>query len=262
MLAVHRLLELIPLYAGHFLMKSDAHGIQSPFVFEFYTEVVQWRNRVADPLKDLLDKLRQNTQLIDAGGYGASDTVNQKPGSIADIAKKSISPFKISYLLTRIARYFRIDTIAELGTSLGVNALRLSELLPDSRIVSFEGNPSLISFANGLMEQYDARNVTLIEGNIDLTLPEYLRCGNSPQLIYIDANHTAEALLRYTRFFLDHGGREMIFVIDDIRWSKDMYKGWNTLIQMKPFGVSLDLGRIGIVFARPYINKEHHILSF
>lgn len=261
-MTIHRLLDLIPLHTSHFLLKTDAHGIQSPFVFELYTEIVQWKNKVADPLSDLVLELRKNKQIIEARGFGAANNENSTPTTIADIAKKAISPFKISYLLARFARYFQTETIVELGTSLGVNALRLSEMLPDSKIVSFEGNPTLVSFASGLMERYDARNVTLIEGNIDVTLPEYLRCGNYPQLIYIDANHTSEALLRYIRFFLEYGEREMIFVIDDIRWSKDMHKGWNTLIQMEQFGISLDLGRIGIVFARPYINKEHHILNF
>ncbi|MCC5931596.1 MAG: class I SAM-dependent methyltransferase [Cyclobacteriaceae bacterium] len=261
-MAFNRILELIPLYTGHFLLKSDAHGIQSPFVFEFYTEVVQWRNKVSDPLKDLVNELRQNREKINAGGFGASSHNLIKPTTIADIAGRAISPFKISYLLARIARYFKIETIAELGTSLGINALRLSELLPNARIVSFEGNTELISFASKLLDRYEARNVTIIEGNIDATLPEYLRCGNSPELIYIDANHTSEALLRYTRSFLEYSDREMILVIDDIRWSKDMYQGWRNMVQMKEVGISLDLGRIGIVFVRPYINKEHHILNF
>jgi hypothetical protein len=58
----------------------------------------------------------------------------------------------------------------------------------------------------------------------------------------------------------NHSHNDTIFILDDIRWSDDMFDAWNILRSSEKFNVSIDLFRMGILIPRKQQVKEHFIL--
>lgn len=55
--------------------------------------------------------------------------------------------------------------------------------------------------------------------------------------------------------------KNTIFVLDDIRWSDNMFEAWNELRNMATYHLSMDLFRMGILVPRPGQVKEHFTIK-
>ena len=72
-------------------------------------------------------------------------------------------------------------------------------------------------------------NIKVVPGNIDQRLPEFLEGIDSIDFVIIDANHTERALLMYVDLLKTKLSPHGVMVIDDIRWSAEMYRAWKRL---------------------------------
>jgi hypothetical protein len=81
-------------------------------------------------------------------------------------------------------------------------------------------------------------------------------------LIFIDGHHDGTALLKYMEALDKNSNDQTIFIVDDIRWSKDMFSAWNQLVQNEKYQVSIDFFKMGILMKRPTQIKEHFTLKF
>ncbi len=75
--------------------------------------------------------------------------------------------------------------------------------------------------------------------------------------IFFDGNHSYEATLLYFESLLDTATNESVWIFDDIHWSKDMEKAWETIINHPKVTVTIDTFYWGLVFFRTEQNKEH-----
>jgi predicted O-methyltransferase YrrM len=80
-------------------------------------------------------------------------------------------------------------------------------------------------------------------------------------LIFIDGHHNGSALLQYLEALDKNSNDQTIFIVDDIRWSKDMFVAWNQLIQNEKYHLSIDFFKMGILMKRSTQIKEHFILK-
>lgn len=191
---------------------------------------------------------------------GAGSSVGGQKKSLADITQISVSPAKLSLLYLNILNYIDAKYVVELGTSIGLNTLYLSQKT-DCSIFTFEGNKSLINIALTHFESLDRKHVRLIEGNIDHTLSEFLQNTTKINFALIDANHRYEPTLRYFNMLARRMNEKSILVIDDIHWSAEMEKAWNELHRHSLVYGSIDLYRCGILFFDPALNRQHFTLS-
>ena len=53
-----------------------------------------------------------------------------------------------------------------------------------------------------------------------------------------------------------------MIIIDDIRWSKDMYLAWKQIIDDKRFNLTMDLFQLGIIAKMQGKEKEHFIVKY
>ena len=58
----------------------------------------------------------------------------------------------------------------------------------------------------------------------------------------------------------DAPGGLRVMVIDDIRWSRNMYRGWKALQAQKSVGMSMEFMNQGLLFFSHSIQKQHYIL--
>ena len=249
-------------YIKYWLLRSEEHSIHSPFVFKFYTEVVKASHNLDTEIEALRQELKTNSNKLNLKDYGAGSIHNVgNVRSVRSIARQASTPPRFSSFLSKLIDYFNYQNIIELGTSLGLNTLYLSKH-KNVQVRTFEGDPSLCSIARENLLKFDIKNAEVIEGNINDTLPDYLRGESQIDLVYIDANHRYAPTLSYFDLCLPKMSEYGVIVLDDIHWSKEMWRAW-TEIKMHPSSIlTIDLFEAGLVFLNPDLQKGDYILKF
>lgn len=247
-------------FITYWLDAVDEHSLHSPFFFDFYTGVVKGRSDNYAAIESLRSKLLNDKREVVVKDLGTKGHLPNKR-TIGSIARTSLSSPRFSSLFHRTIQKFDHKTVIELGTSLGINTLYLAKET-NVRVFTFEGAPALASIASVTFDFAHAKNITLIEGNIDHTLPDYLQKHRKIDFAFIDANHAYEPTLRYFKSILTKIHDKSVIVIDDIHSSPSMEKAWTEIMQNDLVYGCVDLFRCGILFFDPSLNKQRVILQF
>lgn len=250
-------------------LKADngkGHGVHSPFVFDFITQVLrpQGHYYCYDDIEALRAELCSNSRVLtveDLGAGSRSGHSRQRP--VKTIARAALKPPRFSQLLFRMANYYGAQQILELGTSLGITTSYLANACHGGRVVTMEGVPAIAAVARENFERQGLKNISVVEGNFDDTLPALL--GPKPifDLAYIDGNHRYEPTVRYFDWLLPALHSQSILVFDDIHWSREMESAWEKIGAHPSVTLTIDLFFIGIVFLLPEIKvKQHFSIRF
>jgi len=253
---VHAVLRFL----WHWLIAVNEHSLHSPFLFNLYTKTIKRKIELEDfnAIEQLRKELSQSKEKISITQLGANSKVsNQQVRAISEIARKGISSKNTSELLYKIIQDFDYNKIVELGTSLGINTLYLATR-PAASVYTFEGCPETIKKAKKNFAAIGYANINLIEGNIDVTLPEFChQFTGKIDLAFIDANHKYETTLAYFNQLLALTHPKSTIVIDDIYWSGAMATAWKQIKNHPQVTTTIDLYNVGIVIFRPELQKEH-----
>jgi len=254
---------LIKEWIVYFHKRNDEHALHSPFFYELYTKLIKHPpTHFDDRIEGLRTKFMQSEDIVEFNDYGAGSTVTKSRfRKISEIAKSSSSGKKFSSLLYSIIELYGFEHILELGTSLGLNAAYMGKSSHVKQCITFEGDSTVAQIAKDHLAHQS--NTEVIVGNIDKTLPDFLKqCNNQLDLMYIDANHTFEATQKYVKWLLPHCHKRSMIIIDDIHWSKGMKQAWNSLKYLPLVTASMDIFDAGFLFLNPDLKDQHHILNF
>jgi len=249
----------------YWLDAVDRHSLHSPFFFDLYTHAL--RPKVTDPaayhaIEQLREKLLRDERTIPRSTFGSGSTVVKAAApTIAHIAHTSLTPPRYLEAYARLVRHLRCASIVELGTSLGISTLYLAHT-PGTTVTTFEGSPQIADTARITFDFAGAKNIKLIEGNIDTTLPAWLQSTRTIDLVFIDANHRYEPTLRYFNWLLPKLHGQSVVILDDIHYSPEMEQAWQDIRNHKLIYATADLHRCGIAFMDPSLNRQHFILQF
>ena len=174
---------------------GKGHGIHSPFVFDFITNVLNDRTEYLDydKIESVRRKsLRDQTILkIEDHGAGSSSSTS-KERSVSSIARHAVKSKKYAQLLYRIVKYYQPTSIIELGTSLGITTSYLSSASPEGNVFTLEGSMEIANIARQNFKTLELQKIKVAEGNFDYTLPSILYHLTSVDLAFIDGNHRHE----------------------------------------------------------------------
>ncbi len=242
------------------------HGMHSPFVFDFITRVLNDRSHYPayNEIEALRHRLKQDRQVILVEDFGAGSVYrSEQQRSIGSIARNAAKPAKYGQLLHRMVKYYQPSTILELGTSLGITSAYLAMAAPGSRVVTMEGAGEIAASARRNFTSLGLKNVELVVGNFEATLPALLETTGVIDLAFIDGNHRKEPTLRYFEQLLEHQGNDSIFIFDDIHWSAEMEEAWKVIREHPSVQCSIDLFFIGIVvFRKEFREKQQFEIRF
>lgn len=254
-------------YLNYLIKARTAHGVHSPFVYKFITELLETKNDAYYKFNEL-DKLRKellrNQTEIKITDFGVGSKVFKgNKRKISDIAKHGISQKKFSELYFKMINFCNAEYIVELGTSIGLNTLYLAKANSKAKIFTLEGCPALCEFASSLFKKHLAANITLFKGNFDNEFPKLLNTIPKLDLLYVDGNHQYEATKKYFEMALSKKLEQSVFIFDDINWNEDMKKAWDEIKNHPQVTLSLDLFYVGVIFFRKeQKEKEHFILKY
>ena len=240
--------------------------MHSPFVFDFITKVLNDKTEYEDynTVEKLRKKLLQDQTILAVEDHGAgSSSSPSKERSISSIAQHAVKSKKYSQLLYRIVKYYQPYSIIELGTSLGITTSYLSLARRGGDVFTLEGAPEIAGVARKNFEAVDVKNVKLIEGNFDYTLPSVLYHLTSVDLAFVDGNHRREPTENYFHWLLEKSTSNSVFIFDDIHWSRGMEQAWDHIRVHPAVRCSIDLFFIGIIFFRQeFKEKQHFTIRF
>jgi len=244
-----------------YLLKAKyrkGYGVHSPFSFYLINSVFEEKFPYYNyfEIEQIREKLLSDKSIIEVSDYGTGKSGKRR---ISTIASRSLKRPKHAQLLFRLVNTFNPKLIIELGTSLGITTAYLASVNSNSRVLSLEGCPQIASKASSIHKQLKLKNITLIEGNIDETLPNLLKDVTEIDFMFFDANHTKESTLRYFNLCVDKISEKCIFVFDDIHRNNSMQEAWSEIVSNKSVTVSFDLFSFGIVFFNKELKKQHYI---
>ncbi|MDK2977842.1 MAG: hypothetical protein PWP52_556 [Bacteroidales bacterium] len=261
-----------------FAKHKKGHGIHSPFVFDLINNVFKDRKVDNDLAKIFLlhHKYKHSKQalIFDEKGAGTHQQTKSKLKSRNNqniqkisttegkIIRNSSVTKKYGALIYRLVKYFNPENILEIGTSVGISTLYIAQGAPESKFTTIEGVEEKIQIARKLTRAEHLQNIEFICNDFDSGIPKILKKFNTLDFIFFDGNHTQEATESYFHLCLKKAHNNSVFIFDDIHWSSDMERAWNTIKKHEKVSVSIDLFRLGILFFKPEITKGHYKIKF
>jgi len=259
-------------YIKWWIGSKNLHGIHSPFLFKFVRDCVYSKDELSkfQNIEQIREQLLQNQNVLTFTDYGAGSlrdrqralgTDTTKRRKISQIAKNSLQQKKFCRLLHRIVNYFQVNTVLELGTSLGITTsyMAIGDRLP--MIYTVEGAKAIAENAQQVFDRQNLKNICLFTN----TFEEYFQTISTDtkfDLVIIDGNHRGDATLKYFNLLIQHIHNGSVLILDDIRWSESMYKAWGAITESSHATVTLDLYKLGIVFFNKNLSKENFKIRF
>lgn len=240
------------------------HGIHSPFLFRMAEEVfTDFPDRKEfEPVEIVRKKLLKDTSPIPGPDPGAGSRRKLKERTLgAFVRTASISP-RYGRMLTRLVRFARPERIIEWGTGTGISTLYLATAVPSIPIFTVEGNTWLARRAQTIFEKTGHANIHPVAGLFEETFHLVFPDKPIPCAYFIDGNHSAKGTMHIMEKIMNQIHPESVIILDDIRWSEEMYTTWKNLISLQEVRISIDLFSMGIMLFRPGLWKQHFRIRF
>jgi predicted O-methyltransferase YrrM len=239
------------------------HGIHSPFVFDIVSRM--FRNKIDPDIVNKIEMIRKqllkddrSIEVLDLGSGSKKMKSNNR--KVSDIARYSPVNRKYGILLSNLASEFGKAGIIEFGTSFGISTMYMAASVPDSIVYTMEGSPSVAEIANSNFLSGRFRNINVLIGPFSKMLPEIKDTGIKPGLVFIDGNHRREPVLEYFNKIVGLSDSETVIVIDDINNSEEMADAWNEIRNNKNVTCTIDIFRMGLVFMKRGLTRQHYII--
>lgn len=249
-------------FLQHWLRAKGAYFIHSPFVFDWYREVLRGDNssegKRVEALRKKLIQCTDNISFDDLGA-GSSGPASKRLGILV---KRAARKRPSGELLKRLVAYAQVKRGLELGTHVGISTLYVHADHRFEEFATVEGIEGLAQVARTNFREFDI-SPTLYVGPFDEVLEKELDLAElAPDFVFIDGNHRYEPTLRYFGKILPFVSDGGIVVFDDIYWSPEMKQAWEEVIAHEEVTVSIDLYFLGICFIRRPQAKEHFAFRF
>ena len=241
------------------LAARSRYTIHSSFLFELVNDVFRdKRNFYAfEEIEKIREELLNDGSAIDENFQGAASKKLSQKREVKNIVEVSAMPVKYCRLLFNLILFSRPKTILELGTGLGLSTFYMAAAARSAKIISIEGSEKLSAIAQKKAQKLQLQNIKFINGKFSETLPQALQELQTLDFVLIDGDHAKQPLLQNLRQIIPHVTNNCVIVIDDIYWSAEMKDAWSEIIQFPQVTLSLDLFRLGILFFREGIVKQH-----
>lgn len=227
---------------------NKGFGVQSPFAYHLLNDAIHCKHSYYAfnaLLKEKNTLLRERRE-IEIEDYGSKGYRRIKRG-VCEVAFHSVKSTKQQEMIFRLVNFMQPETILELGTSLGLTSAYMSLARPKAQIVTIEACHACAKEAVELWKRLNLTNITLVEDTFENKLKSVLDRMKKVDFVFIDGNHTGEALNRYFNLIISYCTKNCMMIVDDICWSKDMNESWKQIKQHPSVRVTFDLFHMGIM---------------
>lgn len=253
-------------YWNYLFSRRSIQYIHSPFLFELMKFVFDDSSKGTNSDYKKIEQIRKMNQedstVLNFEDFGAGgDVLRTKQITVSNIAGRSVKQSKYARFLHRLCLHIQGKSIVELGTSLGITTSYLA-LVPDSTVYTVEGDAGVKQVAIRNWMSLDCKNIKPFLGDINEHLPIIYHHVKKIDVLFIDANHRMEAMVRYYLQALPYLHDKSIVVFDDIHWNEETHKAWEMVKRRNEVTLSFDIYQMGVLFFNPDLSKEDFTLSY
>ena len=255
--------QIVRKYLQYYLSASNGkgHGIHSPFIFHFVTQILNDKNNY--PAYDRVEKLRsqllRDQTMLQLTDLGAGSVINNRPTrTVSTIAANSAKPKKYAQLLYRMVKAYHSEVIVELGTSLGITSSYVALGHANAKVYTIEGAEEVAAKAFSNFRTLSLDNIVLKVGDFNTELPRLITDLKRIDFCFIDGNHQKTPTLDYFEKLIPVVHNNSVLVFDDIHWSRGMEEAWMQISKHPLVRCTVDLFFIGIVFFREEFREKQH----
>jgi predicted O-methyltransferase YrrM len=190
-----------------------------------------------------------------AGSPGATRTAEQMDAgvevqdTVGRVSRAVSKPPFWCLVLFRLLRTVKPISCVEMGTAVGISAAyQAAALRLNGRgaLTTLEGARSLADIARSNLDRLGLGNVEIVVGRFRDTLTGVLSARQPVDYVFIDGHHDEQATLGYFETLHPFLAGKALLVFDDIAWSADMKRCWQTLINDRRVTAAVDLGPVGL----------------
>lgn len=208
-----------------------------------------WLSRI-DAWRDALGSERRVAELLHVAGTHPGGP-EHPPHHLASALPWWSVPRIWGRFLMRFVRQLGPRSGLELGTGFGISGAYQAaalELTGVGRLTTMDVAGEWAAIAErGFSELGLAGRVELRRGSIDETLDSVLRDVSPIDYAFLDADHTREATIKHFDAVLPALAPGAAVVVDDILWSDEMRRAWDTIKARQGVSAAVHLGRMGVV---------------
>jgi predicted O-methyltransferase YrrM len=193
---------------------------------------------------------------------GEQRTRNVVTKTLGDMTGSSKPP-QWAYLLFRLIRELKPESVVEMGACVGISASYQAaalELNGTGRLVTLEGADVLAERSSHTLSELNLGHRSEVRlGQFSDTLGPTISDLAPVGFAFIDGHHVESATLEYTEQLLPAMADEAIFVYDDINWSDGMRNAWAKIVADPRFALTVDLGSVGIAAVSASATGRNHL---
>jgi predicted O-methyltransferase YrrM len=228
-----------------------------------------------DRIEGLRVELNASSKAIARTDYGAGNPGSPRTAEQMDagvevqdtlgrVSRAVSKPPFWCLVLFKLLRTFQPKSCVELGTAVGISAAyQAAALRVNGRggLTTLEGAASLANIAQRNLDRLGLGTVEVVVGRFRDTLSRVLASRQPVDYVFIDGHHDEQATLNYFEIMNPFLAGTALLVFDDIAWSSDMKRCWNTIVNDRRVITAVDLGPVGlcIVGSTPMRRRYFHI---
>jgi len=254
--------KIICEYIKYIAKSKGRHHIHSPFVFELVDGC--FAQKVATKDKNTLayytSLLYQDKNNYSFDSQGAGSKRKNHYVQIKKYAENARSKGKYWELFYKISRHYQPTRILELGTNFGFGSVAFALGYSQTEIDTVEGSKTLYEINQKNFKLFPELKINFHCTSFDAFFDNQVK--EKYDLIFIDGDHTSRQLFKHLEKAIAYAHNDTLILIDDIRWSADMYKAWEQIIADKRFHFTIDLFKLGIILLKENKEKEHFIIRY
>jgi len=229
---------------------SLADSIRKAGKPDFSNEEIEWINKIESERTRLL----ATDETIQIDNFVINDSQMRRAyksemEKVSDVCSASINS-SYGRLLHKLVRNTSPLKCLELGTSLGISTAFIASAIllnGTGHLVTLEGSKARSSYAELLLKSMDLQGVDFVTGPFQQSLEALLESSyQGIDFCFIDGHHDGKS----TNEYFDRISRVLndgsIVVIDDVTWSDDMQRAWNTIKNKEQVILSVDTYMMGI----------------
>lgn len=163
--------------------------------------------------------------------------------------------------ISNIIQTLEAQRVLEIGTSIGISSAYIVTTNKKCVVDTIELDPLLCKQAMIYHKGLGLNNrINIINSDYHQCLDDMLR-KNKYDVIFKDGYHVGESNVDLVNR-LRKMNWEGVVILDDIRWSWDMYQAWLKIKGMNGVTATIDLYHVGIILLKNvYTSKEHYTYS-
>lgn len=255
-------MNIICEYIKYIAKAKGRHQIHSPFVYELidvcFSQKVAKKDK--NSLNHFISLLYQDKNQYNFDSQGAGSKRKNHYIQIKQFAQNARSKGKYWKLLYKISKHYQPTRILELGTNFGFGSLAFAFGHSQTEVDTVEGSKTLFEINQKNFTKFSELKINFHCSTFNDFFENQGKL--KYDVIFIDGDHTSKQLLKHLEKAIEYCHNETLIIIDDIRWSSDMYTAWEQIIADKRFNLTIDLFKLGIILLKANKEKEHFIIRY